>query len=121
MIYLATPYSDPNAEIREWRYQQACALWQHYMLQGVMDVFSPIVHAHPTAVKYRMPTDHEFWLRWNYGMIAASRELWLAALTGWEQSKGMAAERKYAESLGKKVIVLNDAQRIVEQYGLGSL
>lgn len=98
MIYLASPYSAPTAEEREANYQKALELTAKLINAGRV-VYSPIVHNHPIAVKHGLPTGWEFWQKFDYQMIRASKELWVYQMPGWMESKGVQAERKIAVEL----------------------
>ena len=98
MIYLASPYSHPDAGVREARYRQTC--WHAVRLMRVGRlVYSPIVHSHPLA-ELGLPGDWPFWAEHNREMMASCRELVVLALDGWEESRGVAAEVELATELG---------------------
>ena len=59
MIYLASPYSHPDATVREARFQAACRATASLIRAG-HEVFSPIAHSHPLAA-FGLPTDWSFW------------------------------------------------------------
>lgn len=117
MIYIATPYSHSDEAVRELRYKHACVLWRYLLVRG-HDAFSPIVHAHPTAVRYAMPKGHEFWERWNRGMLDLARELIVAELPGWEESKGVRKEMAHAYKRKLLVTPWKNCGHIIESYGL---
>ena len=58
MIYLASPYSDPDPIVREKRFAAACLAAASLIGSGEA-VFSPIVHGHP-LVHYGLPADWAF-------------------------------------------------------------
>jgi Domain of unknown function (DUF1937) len=58
MIYLASPYSHPDATVRESRFRAACQAVVALLLTGEV-VFAPIVHCHP-LVEYGLPTAGTF-------------------------------------------------------------
>ncbi len=55
MIYLASPYSHPDAVVREYRFRAACQAAASVMRSG-QHVFSPIAHSHAIA-EYGVATD----------------------------------------------------------------
>lgn len=126
MIYLGSPYSDPDPAVRAWRYQQASALWHHYFTACSNRttvstvIFSPIVYAHPVAVRHKMPTEFAFWARYCRRMLGLSSDLWVCQLDGWEDSRGLKDEVDMAKMLGIPVTYLNEAQAITVKYGLGT-
>lgn len=125
MIYLATPYSHPDPAVRAWRFQQASALWHNYFTAcstrttSSTVIFSPIVYAHPVAVRHKMPTEHAFWARYCRRMLGLSNDLWVCQLDGWEESHGMNDEIDTAKLLGIPVTYLSEAQAVVAKYGIG--
>ena len=62
--YLCSPYSHPDAAVREARYVAACRKAAEYAMRGI-SVFAPIAHSHPIAdymdERYRM--DFDLWMR----------------------------------------------------------
>jgi Domain of unknown function (DUF1937) len=101
MIYLASPYSDPDPFIRDQRYLAACRATVQLLLTG-QTVFSPIVNGHG-LVPFGLPTDWPFWARHGERYIARSDELLVLAMPGWEESVGVQAEIEIARRLGKVV------------------
>lgn len=91
MIYLASPYSAETPELMQRRYEQVLDYTATKINHGVV-VYSPIVHNHPIVVKWGLPTDWEFWKKFDAEMICGADELWVLKLPGWDQSKGVAAE-----------------------------
>ena len=91
MIYLATPYTHPDPRVEEQRFVEACRIANFYMLLGDM-IFSHIVHCHPIATRFKMPTNHEFWLAYNKHFLSLSELLRVAKMPGWANSRGVNAE-----------------------------
>lgn len=101
LIYLATPYSHEDPLVRLARYEIAVEATSTLFRKGFF-VYSPIVHGHPITVK---GFGHQFtdWAQWNELMIWRSDQMVVVQMLGWETSKGIAAEVKIAERLGKPV------------------
>lgn len=99
MIYLATPYTDPDPAVMEERFNRACEIAGRLMAQGLI-VFSPVAHTHPIAVRCGLPRGFDYWERYDRALLAAASKLLVAKLPGWERSAGIAAEIKIAEELG---------------------
>lgn len=95
-IYLASPYSHPDPEVRERRFEAACRAAGRLMLKGKV-VFSPVAHSHPIE---RIGLDRrygqDFWLRQDIPFLRGAAELCVLKLPGWEQSIGVEAEIQYA-------------------------
>ena len=98
MIYLATPYSHEDPSIREERYLLAMDITQ-WFLKGFHTIFSPIVHCHPMACKYKLPKDHIFWLEHNKEWLEKADEVWFAMFPGYSMSLGMRQEFNCAARL----------------------
>lgn len=105
MIYLASPYTHPDAFVREERYLRA-AKATIFLLSREQWVYSPIVHNHELAKFGGLPMEFDFWKNYNFAMIACCDEFTLLRIEGWQESKGVAAEKIEAERLGIKVTYL---------------
>ena len=101
MIYLASPYSDPDPRVREQRFQAACQATAALLLSGAV-VFSPIVHGHP-LVSHGLPTEWTFWAKLDQQFLRRCDEVVVLTLDGWRGSKGVQHELKLASALGKPV------------------
>ena len=105
MIYLASPYSHPDAPMREARFRDVCRAAARLMREGHV-VFSPIAHGHPIAA-YGLPTDWRFWEPFDREQLERCDELVVLTLAGWRESKGVQAEIQIARELGKPVRFLD--------------
>lgn len=101
MIYLASPYSHSNPATRERRFRIVCREAARMMRHG-QQVFSPIAHTHPIA-QFDLPKGWEFWEEFDRWYISRCDEVVVLMLRGWRESKGVQAEIKIAEELGKPV------------------
>ena len=100
-VYLASPYTHPESEVRRLRFDLACAAAAHMMRQGRV-VFSPIAHSHPIA-RYGLPDDLEFWMRQDGPLLDAADSVAVLMLPGWEASEGVAWEIDRATEACKHV------------------
>lgn len=101
MIYLASPYSHPDASIREFRFREACRAAAKLMRCGKV-VFSPIAHGH-CICEHGLPTDWRFWEPFDRAQLERCDEVIVLMLEGWQQSTGVQAEIRIAAELGKPV------------------
>jgi hypothetical protein len=101
-IYLACPYSHPEAAVRETRFQQVNAVAADLMLRGNM-VFSPISHTHPIALAGDLPKGWNFWAAYDKTFIQWCDEVWVLTLEGVCDSVGVRAEIDLADRMGKVV------------------
>ncbi len=81
MIYLASPYSNPDADVRQQRFESACRAAATLILQG-KTVFSPIAHGH-SICRYGVPVDWGFWQRHDHRHLEACDEVIVLMLDGW--------------------------------------
>ena len=105
MIYLASPYSDPDPAIRDQRFHAACQVTAALLRAGLM-AFSPIVHSH-LLVEHGLPTDWSFWQQYDREHMERCDEAVVLMLDGWEQSKGLKAEIRIAHDLAKPLCFLS--------------
>jgi hypothetical protein len=62
-------------------------------------VYAPIAHWHWIAKYYALPTDFQYWIQVNHRILRCCTELYVLCIPGWEQSRGVADERKYAKEV----------------------
>ncbi len=108
MIYLASPYSHPSADVRHDRFLAAKASTLRLLKAGHL-VFSPIVYGHQfadllgTDSGWRTLALVQRILRCFPAMIDCCDELWVLKLDGCFQSSGVWNEIEYANATGKPV------------------
>jgi Domain of unknown function (DUF1937) len=102
LIYLASPYSHPSADVRQQRFEAVCYHAATMMREGLM-IFSPIAHMHSIAVFDDLPKDFTFYATWNELMISRCDELYVLMLDGWRESIGVTAEIEIARRLEKPI------------------
>lgn len=97
MIYLASPYTHPDKEVMELRYQQALAATTALMQSGHI-VFSPIVYGH----QFSSALGHTFedWKNFNDVMLTRCDMAIFLKLPGYEESRGMRYELDLVRELG---------------------
>lgn len=99
MIYLASPYSDPNRQVMADRYYLAMQTTVSLLKQRYI-VYSSIVHCHAMAVSFDLPHNFEFWQHYNKGMINVASLLYVLNIAGCKDSKGVNAEIDHALDIG---------------------
>jgi hypothetical protein len=102
LVYLASPYSDPDPVIRELRFKAANTCASILMREGV-HVFSPISHTHPIAVEGGLPLGWDFWEQYDRAILSCCKAVLVCCLNGWERSTGVRAEVCIAAELGLPV------------------
>ena len=91
MIYLASPYSDPDPAVEQQRFEAVCKVAAVLMGNGHV-IFAPVAHTHSIAAHGAVPRDHDFWERMDLPLLARADELWVLMLPGWQDSKGVQGE-----------------------------
>lgn len=96
LVYLAVPYSHPDPAIQEQRFRAANRVAGILMERGHV-VFSPISHSHPIAEDYDLPREWAFWEAQDVAFLSVSSTLFVLAIDGWRESRGVTAEIAIAE------------------------
>lgn len=104
--YVASPYA-------KWKNKDdaaahAAAITGRLLAQGVT-AFSPIAHWH--FIRQYAPTistlSHEEWLETDKHFVDLAHGCLVAALPGWNESKGVAMEIEWFKQAGKPINLLN--------------
>ena len=98
MIYLASPYSDPDPEIQESRYAAAAHYVAYHFRLGI-PLLSPIVYCHRLSLERALPGDAIFWQFLNEEFVMRSSAVWVLKLPEWESSAGVTSEIALARRL----------------------
>ena len=99
--YLASPYSDPDPDVRQRRFIDVCRAAARMMSRERVAVYSPVAHGHPIAEHGEIDAmGHPFWLSQCLPFLHAADELVVLMLDGWRESKGVASEVAKAHLLG---------------------
>ena len=99
LVYLATPYSDPDPDVQELRFLRVNKIAADLMCQGVL-VFSPISHTHPIALAGDLPKGWEFWKEFDRKMLSMCAAVIVYMQPGFDRSTGVVAEILAAKKLG---------------------
>ena len=103
LMYLATPYSDPNPRIRAKRFSLALDASAVLMKRKGIMVYSPIVQCHLISLNHALPTDSAFWESRDRRMISACDVFAVLTAEGWRESVGIKSELQYARSIGRPI------------------
>lgn len=98
MIYLASPYSHPDAAVRQKRFEAACRA-AATLLRAGLPVFSPVAHSHPIAM-HGVPTTWDFWKQIDREYLRRCSSVFVLLMPGWETSVGVKAEMEFALKAG---------------------
>jgi len=97
MIYIASPYLDPDPKVMEKRFEFVEA----YMAHGLKEyrpltsddfLISPIVLFHEMAKKYNLPKDAVFWWNYNISLMRLCSHMQVLQIPGWKNSMGVQRE-----------------------------
>ena len=96
MIYLASPYSHSNISVRYKRYECVLQVAARLIKEGQL-VFCPVVHTHPINIILGSEYwDFSRWKEFDLAMLDKCDELVIVRIPGWETSKGVTEETRYA-------------------------
>ena len=104
-IYLACPFSHTLKSVQEARFDEVNKKAAELMEEGHI-VFSHISHSVPINAHFRDEKDLDFWLRQDLPMLEMCDEVWVLALPGWVDSKGVKAEMEHAGIHRKPIRIL---------------
>ena len=95
IVYIGCPYSDENPLVREERFNIVSKITALLTKRGFV-VFSPITYGHCLTKFCDLPTDFNFWQKFCLSFLEKSDLLLELRLEGYELSRGLIAEVKYA-------------------------
>lgn len=101
LIYLASPYSDPNSEVKTKRWRDIVEIATDIVRLNY-HVFCPIAHSREVGL---LLDTHSFayWENIDKHFIRLSTCVVVAKLDGWVTSPGVTEEMRYAQAMGKPV------------------
>lgn len=104
LIYLASPYAHPSADVREARLEAARHVCGRMVEEGRM-VMSPLVYLGELAYKGVHPP--QGWYAFDLQLLARCDELLVLQLPGWEDSRGVLVEIAGAQARGMPVRLMS--------------
>ena len=113
LIYLASPYSHPNYDVREVRCKQVQRVCAELARRSI-HVIAPIAHWAPIAQDHNLPYEYEFWQELDRKMIRACDEIWVLTLDGWQDSRGITYELRIAREFDKPVKLMDPVSLFLE-------
>lgn len=99
LIYLASPYSHPDLNVRKERFRIANQVAGRLLNAGHF-VFSPISMSHPVAMDASLPGDWQFWKAFDTAMLARCQKVVVIDIEGTSTSVGVQAEIAIAKDFG---------------------
>lgn len=99
IIYLASPYSHPDPEVREENFRKISKIAAKMNAEGVTTI-SPITYGHTLVQFHVMPTDWEFWQKFCFKLLIKCDKMIVCKMEGWDKSRGVAEELSIARDHG---------------------
>ena len=109
ILYLASPYSHPEKEVEQRRFDLVTRAAGWLMQHGFV-VFSPISHSHPVAQKTELPRAFWFWRAQDLPFMRVCDELYVLCLPDWDKSIGVAEEIAHAKALGIPITYMTSCE-----------
>lgn len=106
LIYLASPYSHPEAHIEELRFNQITRLAAKYTVEFGHAFICPITQSYQLVQHSDGALKGSFdkWREIDLRFIQACDEVWVVKMLGWDKSIGVQEEIKFALANSKPVI-----------------
>ncbi len=99
LVYVASPYTHSDPNVVSERYEQVSRLTAKLVAEG-MAAISPITYGHHLLEFYTMPSDWGFWMDFCIALLSKCDRLLVVKMPGWEESRGVQAEIRYAQDHG---------------------
>lgn len=107
LIYLASPFTNPNPSVRQNRRLAAAGVLAYYAKpEAELSLYSSIVHWGYVEEFYSVPQEFEYWKNQDFFMINKSHALWVLPLEGWLKSYGVRLEIEYAKDLQRPIFYI---------------
>lgn len=109
VIYLACPYTHPDARLRLERFNRVTAAAAALIRRGHV-VFSPITMTHPIDLVLAGESNtlgSDFWVQFDQTFMDRCDSFVLLPLDGWQESRGVLREMDYFITQGKSCWVLS--------------
>ncbi|MCP4896274.1 MAG: DUF1937 family protein [bacterium] len=105
-VYIATPYSHPDASVRHRRFEAVNEFAAKMMEQGYT-IFSPISQSHPIADHLGPETENwDFWQKQDLPWLELCDAVYVLTLNGWADSVGVTGEIAHAAKLNIPVLYI---------------
>ena len=95
IIYLASPYSNEDEKLMQARYEQISKIAAKLTKEGNV-AFSPITYGHTLLNYETLPVEYPFWENFCLSFLKHSDVLCVYMMPGWDKSKGIANEIRFA-------------------------
>ncbi len=94
MIYIASPYTHDDPDVRAMRAHKAAEYAAWLMATKGLDAYSPVAHGHALVTAYpSLAVPHERWMEHCLRMLKwCDDDMHILTLAGWHESKGIRIE-----------------------------
>ena len=116
MIYLASPYTHNDQNIRLLRAKAAA-----FVMETNPKIYSPIVYGHAAESMIGKQLPYRTWITHGLDMLSRMDSIEVLKLPGWKQSEGMAVEIEYAVLNNMKIEYLDPKDIIDDKELLNKL
>lgn len=107
-IYLASPYSHANPVVQEKRMYNVSVIAAQ-LLAGGATVISPVAHAGAFLGEACIrDQSHNFWMKHALNLLDVAESLYIACLPGWQESRGLSEEVRYATMRGIDIFLVTN-------------
>lgn len=107
LVYVASPYSHPEAAVRQQRYEDVRKCTLDIMHRGA-HAFSPILYGHNCLPELNHWKNDE-WLAFDFALLGRCDMLVVLMLPGWDTSHGVQAEMAFAKEKGIETLLIEPA------------
>lgn len=92
LVYLASPYSHPFRDVRNWRFETVCKKAAELMEEGYQ-VFCPIAHSHSIEINgFPKLKSGDWWLQQDFAILKHCDKMIVYKMNGWDKSYGVKKE-----------------------------
>ena len=105
-LFIISPYHDDKEEIMDERYEAAVQVCGELTIDGFL-VFSPIVHCHLIAKRFKLPRDRGYWAVYDESFAHWAQAGYVLCFSHWWESSGSQEDIRCLWRHGKPVFYSN--------------
>lgn len=111
MIYVASPYWHQDQSIINERMEIVYSIVAKLMRDGNSAVTPMLMHE--VVLRHNLPNDFAFWGDYSFNLLKRCDELHVVTIDGWDRSRGVAEEIRFARELNIPVVFIDDEGAIL--------
>lgn len=116
-MYLASPYTALDAELKRRRVRQTMEALASLHAQNIV-AYSPIVHWYEVVKEFALPDDHLPWIVQCEGMMRLCGSIGILRLDGWRESRGVKHEIDFSMRNGLSIFAFDLVGSMCVHQGL---